>query len=121
MRAKVWSVLRAVRVIDGDSLILAVERVLDDDGERQAIERHYAMRVRLVTLDTPERGEVGWAEARGHVEQWLARYGAGGLEVETYGRDSLGRWLGDVYPVGERTSTLTQWMLRDGGWPPWVR
>lgn len=121
MKAKTWTVTRAVRVIDGDTVVLSVERVLDDDGERQAIERHYAMRVRLVTLDTPERGEVGWGEASRDVVEWLSGHGPGELSVETYGRESLGRFLGDVYVSTDRTATLSQWMLRERGWTPWVK
>lgn len=73
-------------------------------------------RFRLITLDTPERGEPGWGDARSHVAAWFVQHPD--TRVRTYGRDSFGRTLGDIYDrdTGE---SLTEHMLRDRGWQPW--
>ena len=117
MTPKDWQIVRVVKVVDGDTVAFEVSRVLDDDGEREIFERVRSMKVRLVTLDTPERGEVGWPEARADVAYWLSV--GGPLRVETYGRDAFGRHLGDVYVTGDRGDTLTQHMLTVGGWEAW--
>jgi endonuclease YncB( thermonuclease family) len=77
--------------------------------------------VRLVTLDTPETGKPGWASARAELSVWLeARRGR--LMVDIYPKEpqgGMGRLLGDVWTVGDRQDTATQFMLRRG-WEPWV-
>lgn len=76
--------------------------------------------LRLVTLDTPERGdEPGFSQARQDVRDWLAHY-EGRLEVETYLSGGFDRLLADVYEIGNRGNTLSQHMLRIG-WNPYVK
>lgn len=74
------------RVIDGDSLV-----VLVDLGYRAYLKA----RIRLLGIDTPERGEPGWAEARDNLAA-LAPAGAACV-VTTVGPDKYGdRWDGTV-------------------------
>lgn len=115
----VWQIEELTKVQDGDSIIATLLRTVDDDGERQLTERRWDVRLRLVTVDTPELGKPGGKEAREHTAVWLGYRPL--LDVETYKRDSFGRTLGDVYVRGKRGETLTQWLMRDCGWPPYVR
>ena len=115
----VWTLDDLLRVIDGDSLVCDLSRMLDDDGQRQLLERRYDCRLRLVTVDTPERGETGWAQAREDTAAWLSVRPR--LQVETYGPDNFGRLLADVYVQGDRSQTLSQYLMRDKGWLPYVR
>lgn len=115
---------------DMDGLFL-LTKVTDGDTVRGSIHLNlrsfdgwtmYAWRedkFRLVTLDTPERGEVGWAQAKADVEAWLSAPERHNLGVRTYGRDSFGRMLADIYD-SETGATLTEHMLRERGWEPWV-
>lgn len=77
------------------------------------------VRLRLVILDTPERGQVGYSEAKAHVLEWLQAH-TGRLRCETYQAGGFDRLLADIYVDGERGNTLTQYMLQMG-WDPYVR
>lgn len=74
------------RVIDGDTFVADV-----DLGFRVHIE----VRIRIRGVDTPERGEDGWAEARDFLERFL---GDDRLLIRSY-RDqrSFERWVADVW------------------------
>lgn len=73
------------RVIDGDSAILAV-----DLGNKITWRESF----RLMGIDTPERGQPGYAEAKGYLAQLL---GCGVSRAETHRADKYGRWLVDLY------------------------
>lgn len=74
--------------------------------------------LRLVTLDTPEKGDEGYYDAQRDVILWLNEH-FGRLEAETYLSGGFDRLLADVYEVGNRSNTLSQHMLRIG-WDPYV-
>ena len=67
------------RVIDGDTLVLA-------SGER----------VRLLSVDTPERGEPGFEQAK-EVLTFLVRAGGHRVFLQRAGKDRYGRTLAHVY------------------------
>lgn len=78
------------RIIDGDSLVVEV-----DLGYRVWHRTH----IRLLGIDSPERGEVGWAEARDHLAQ-LAPADTPCI-VQTVREDKYGgRWLATVQVAG---------------------
>lgn len=85
-----YAVTEVIRVVDGDT----VDMRLDVGFHLTA-----ALRFRVLDLDTPERGEPGWAEATGITSSWLAVHAAlpGGLRARTAKADSFGRWLADIY------------------------
>ena len=88
----------AVRVIDGDSCVINV-----DLGYRV----WHETRVRLLGVDTPERGETGWAEARDNLATVIP---AGTpVVVTTTGPDKYGdRWLGTVQLLDGRDCSTVQ-------------
>ena len=73
--------------------------------------------VRLVTLDTPERGEPGGVEARTDVARWLIAHQES-VRCQTYGSAGWDRLLGDLYVTTDRGDTLSQHMLLKG-WSPY--
>lgn len=73
------------KVVDGDTVDLTI-----DMGFRNTTEQ----RIRLSGIDTPERGEPGWAEARHFLELQLLDQPC---YVKSYKTDVFGRWLGDLY------------------------
>lgn len=75
------------RVVDGDTIDLEV-----DVGFYLTT----VIRVRLLGVDTPERGQAGWADATAFTTRWLAARG-GRLRATTVKTDSFGRWLADIY------------------------
>lgn len=66
------------RVIDGDTVVLHHVGVPAEE------------RVRVLGVDTPERGEPGYAEAAAFTAAWLA---AGPFKIDACRRDSFGRYL----------------------------
>ena len=75
------------RVIDGDTFVLFSIGVPAEE------------RVRLLGVDTPEKGQVGYGAAAAFTAAWLK---AGPSELTTCKRDSFGRLLGTVERDGER-------------------
>ena len=120
--------------VQGVELPISVNGVLLDEWTRVSLDPLVYPRgasLRLVNLNTPERkqqlpeplpdGRAGtWAEARDDVARWLQLYSEHGIRAETWTlENNLGRLLGDVYVTGDRSRTLTSYMLRIG-WPPYT-
>lgn len=114
-----WEVVRVIRIIDGDTVDLLVRR---DLGTLDAftIQAVGPIRVRLVHLDTPERGEEGFTEATNDLRYWLDIQSIIGLRVVTQGVDGFGRDLADIYSAANRAETATDYMVRGHGWPAWT-
>jgi micrococcal nuclease len=53
-------------------------------------------RIRVLGVDTPERGQDGWAEATMFTSQWCEAL-KGRLRITTQKADSFGRYLGVIY------------------------
>jgi micrococcal nuclease len=82
---------RLVRVVDGDTIVVAIERIHE--------------RVRLIGIDTPERGQCFFQQAAAHLTRLLERRRIS-LAEDVRDRDRYGRLLRYVYasgmPVNER-------------------
>lgn len=79
--------------------------------------------VRLVWVDTPERGELGWALAKAEFTAWIERkLELGPLTVICYGSAGWDRQLGDL--IAADGESASQWLIIHGndeqGWPPYV-
>lgn len=114
----IWQ-CNVVRVVDGDTVRARLRHVSPvTPGFTQTVESAApaGLALRLVTVDTPERGEVGWSDARGDLLCWCD---AGPVEVETYYPDNFGRLLADLYRAGDRGDTASQFLLR-AGWEPYT-
>ncbi len=79
----------------------------DDDGPAPRS-------IRLIIVDTPERGQPGWREAKRFVAKWLTWRWDTHLMVDTYESGGWDRLMGDVYRADDRGDTLTQALLREG-------
>lgn len=113
-----WTVDRIVRVIDGDSLRIARSRVVDLDGHlyRIADAGPDGVLVRLVWVDTPERGEAGWADAGRHLREWIFDHiGTHPLRVVVYGGAGWDRLLVDL--LDHTGASASQWLMTERGWP----
>lgn len=85
------------RVIDGDTIVLG-------SGER----------VRLLGIDTPERGECYFTEARDYLAWWLDRVEVS-LEADGRDTDEYGRLLRYVFTnrVWGGTASTTEFLVND--------
>lgn len=75
----------AVNVVDGDTLDVTI-----DLGFHLAFEQ----RIRLYGINTPERGQPGWAEATTMLRDLVA--GAGLVARTVKPHDKYGRWLASL-------------------------
>lgn len=81
---------KVLRVIDGDTLVIDLD---------MGFETHTIKRVRLLGVDTPERGKSGYNEAKAFTTQVVLD---NDVYVQTYQSDVFGRYLADVwYRVGD--------------------
>lgn len=109
-----------VKVIDGDSAKLQLTRGSKlAPGWSQVISSDGPVSIRLIIVDTPERGEAGWVVATGDTSDWLELHKYN-LMCETLYLDNFGRLLGDIYEGGNRGNTLSQYLLKKG-YPPYVK
>ena len=84
------------RIIDGDTI-----DVLLDLGFKVFT----LQRLRLLAIDTPERGQPGYLEATHELAELLNPTGRlQPLIVHTIRRDGFGRWLATVWVEGSDTS-----------------
>lgn len=86
-----------IRWVDGDTVWLEVDLGFRIVGR---------MDFRLYGVDTPERGQLNYAEATALVNQ-IAPAGSS-VRIRTYkDPDKYGRWLAEVTPVGDFGSVPT--------------
>src|SRR5687768_923671 len=76
---------------------------------------------RLVHLDAPERGTKGYDQARLDVIEWLSSVPMGRLRAEILGSGAFDRSLVDIYEEGFREYTLSDFMIQEKGWLPYMR
>lgn len=115
MGAREWdyAVVAVLRVVDGDTYDLTLEKEMDFGFYLRETKR-WSHRFRLLGVDTPEPNQAGGSGATAFAEAWLAAaVGAGMLRAQTFKTDSFGRWLVDLYRLDTR-ATLTA-ALRDAG------
>jgi hypothetical protein len=119
-----WTVVRVVRVTDGDTLRVIRTRSIDLDGRRYRItdDEPDGVAIRLVWVNTPERGTgPGWAAARADLTKWLADVitaAAGDLRVICYESGGWDRIMGDL--LDGAGASASQWLMTVRGWPPYT-
>jgi endonuclease YncB( thermonuclease family) len=141
----VYRVIEVAKVVDGDT----VDLVLDPfDGRRPVFasrwvdqgfhvftrvswfvvdgamsiepQSRHLQRVRLLGVDTPERGQPGWAEAADFGRQWFAKHSTCELKCETRKSDSFGRYLGTIYCEAHADGLNTALLIAGHG-VLWIR
>jgi micrococcal nuclease len=102
---------RPDRVIDGDTVVCVI-----DAGFGLHLHRgNEGAHLRLLGIDTPERNEPGWDEARRFTRDWLLTT-AGEmwpLIIETSKADSFGRYLATVWRLSDGrclNDDINEWM-----------
>lgn len=99
-----YKVVWVDRVVDGDTVDVTI-----DVGFRMTTQQ----RIRVLGINTPERGQPRWAEAREFTLNWLLDR-VGQLRIQTHKADSFGRYLGEIYLAGDLDHTLTAALLEAG-------
>lgn len=120
-----YEIVRVVRVVDGDTVDAHLRREVGVlDGWTLTAAR--TVRLRLIHLDTPERGQDGYTEATEDLAEWLvsAESFTGLRALVADRRDPFGRYLADIYEADDRSATASEFMLRhangEAGWPAYT-
>jgi micrococcal nuclease len=92
-----------VRVIDGDTVELNVDLGFDI---------HVITHFRLLGINTPERGQAGWAEATEYVKAFFVTNPQ--VTVNTYKKEKYGRWLADIFVGSDSVNTLNKALVDNG-------
>lgn len=121
-----FDLLAVAHIVDGDTFDALVQDpdVGEVDGWKLKAEK--VIRIRLIHLDTPEKGDPGYREAGVDLALFLGQeLGWSGLKVlAQVKKDSFGRYLSDVYSASDRSVTASDYMVREAnnghGWPVWT-
>ena len=82
----IYSNVRCLRVVDGDTIHCAILLTPDSLSIKKMI--------RLARIDTPEMHQDGGKEAKQVMVDLVQNKK---IDLHVTGRDSFGRWLGEVY------------------------
>lgn len=80
-----------ITVYDAD-----VSRVVD--GDTLHVIPRFTHKLRLVGVNTPERGQPGYVTANNLVKEWI---GTGGIRIAYSGVDDFGRLLSNVWRLSD--------------------
>ena len=118
-----WQVDRIDKVTDGDTVRLTRSRIEHMGDHDFRITDVDSMPIRLVWVDTPEKGDhPGWETARADLTWWIEqRYPNlnDPLRVITYESAGWDRMLGDL--IDADGNSASQWLMTERGWPPYVK
>lgn len=103
---------------DGDTVTLYRSRIAMLGDERYLITDVEPQAVRLVWVDTPERGQPGYAQADADLDEWIGKR-MGYLRVICYESAGWDRLLGDLIDAGTGESA-SQYLMTVKGWPAYV-
>lgn len=110
-----YEVAGVLKVVDGDTVDLVLRSDPVDVGFRVQVRGTLTQRIRLLGVDTPERGRPGFNEAGTFAVEWLALAFHEGrpIRCRTEKSDSFGRYLGEVYLV-DTGETLAEGLIEAG-------
>jgi endonuclease YncB( thermonuclease family) len=116
-----WTVERIGKITDGDTLRIERTRLVELDARRYWLTDETAVAIRLVWVDTPERGDPQWAKAKADLTEWLSErwrhVDAGDMRVICYESAGWDRLLGDLLDADGNSAS--QWLMIEKGWPPY--
>jgi micrococcal nuclease len=92
-------------VVDGDTLDVSIDAGFDFFTNQ---------RLRLLGIDTPERNEKGYQEAKDFLKSMCLKKE---IQITTYKKDAFGRWLSVVHVQGENVNEL---LLKNGLAKPYL-
>lgn len=112
-----YPILGVVRVVDGDTVDLKLGKDIGFYVSATA-----TVRVRLLNVDTPERGDPLWDDAKDYTTEWL-RHHQLAARASTHKSDSFGRWLAYIYVPQEDGTvfSLNDDLIHAGLAKPYVR
>jgi endonuclease YncB( thermonuclease family) len=121
MNGTTWLIDSVHHIIDGDTLTVTRSRDLQLGDDWFDIADLKPKSIRLVWVDTPERGDhPGYEKAREDLSTWLAvSLMKGDVHVICYESAGWDRLLGDLIDVDGQSAS--QWLMTERGWSPYVK
>lgn len=121
-----WNLLSLDHVVDGDTIKLSRWRseLIDQQLEQIIVDRK-PISIRLLWVDTPERGDhPGYENAKRDLSTWIQdALDRGPVQLVTYESGGWDRVLGDV--IAADGESVSQYMLMHAnsgqGWPPYKK
>jgi endonuclease YncB( thermonuclease family) len=112
-----WNVVAVRRVVDGDTvhIIRSRDAQLGDDWFHIAEVKPKS--IRLVWVDTPERGQPGYREATADLIAWIQERGP--ARVICYESAGWDRLLGDL--IDNDGNSASQYLMTERGWPAYQK
>lgn len=111
--ATTWHVDSVVTVTDGDTVRMIRSRIIDFDGRAYVLTDSDPRGIphRLVWVDTPERGDIRWNQARQDLRQWIDTHGP--LRAVVYGSAGWDRLLVDLLDVDGNSASQYMMAVKD--------
>lgn len=115
-----WQVQSVEKVTDGDTLRVIRSRIEHMGDHDFRITDVDSMPIRLVWVDTPEKGDhPGWEQARADLLGWIEARVITSLRVVCYESGGWDRMMGDLLDADGNSAS--QWLMIEKGWPPYVK
>lgn len=108
---------RLLKVVDGDTVDVEVELINQDVGFETTVIVKRKAKIRLFGIDTPERGQVNWAEATEFAREWFAANMIDGyffIQTIKDRTEKYGRYLAIISGSKDYTKTLNTGLLEHG-------
>jgi hypothetical protein len=106
---------RGKRRGDGDTCLLIRSRIDFLGDHRYRVEDVDPVSIRLVWVNTPERGQVGYRDAADDLSQWLDEaFRMGSLMVVIYYSAGWDRLLGNIIRADGQSAS--QYLITECGW-----
>jgi endonuclease YncB( thermonuclease family) len=119
-----WRITEVVSVTDGDTIRVFRARPEERDGRYYTLEddkekEPHGIPIRLVWVDTPERGDhPGYEKAKRDLDDWMDLHWWE-LDVVCYESGGWDRLMGDF--ITQDGESASQYMMIEKGWPPYVK
>lgn len=120
-----WQIESVEKVTDGDTVRVIRSRIEHMGDHDFRITDVNSMAIRLVWVDTPEKGtHPGWEKARRDLASWIYPFAdpnviRPGVRVICYESAGWDRMLGDLLDADGNSAS--QWLMTERGWPPYVK
>ena len=108
---------RLLKVVDGDTVDVEVELINQDVGFETTVIVKRKAKIRLFGIDTPERGQINWAEATEFAREWFAANVVDGffwMQTIKDRTEKYGRYLAIIAGTYDHAKTLNAGLLQHG-------
>lgn len=121
MNGTTWLIDSIHHIVDGDTIVVTRRRDMQLGDDMFGVVDLKPKSVRLVWVDTPERGDhPGYEDARDDLSLWMAlSLSKGSVHVICYESAGWDRLLGDL--INSDGDSASQWLMTERGWPAYVK